>query len=360
MARIQVSPLSQEPFDVVMEGGSLRAVGNELAAMQSYDQVLVISDAQVASLYLPMVQDSLAEAGFKVSSIQLPTGNQARSTDCIVEVWSGMADCSLTERSAIVALGGSVVCDVAGFVASTYKQGIAVVYIPTTLHAMVQTSLAGRVSIDLETYRGVVAIASSPVKVLMDTDVLKTLPEPSWESGLTEVVKLSILDSEGFFFWLGHYAQRILSHDIVLILEVLDRCVKYQARRTPGEESELIFGEPLAQALINCPETTCTKAQALAQGMRFDVRLAAGLAGGQVSLLQELDDLLSISNLEHLSCTATVDDLLAEMKRSALCLTNDSATLIRFALPSGCGVVDERYIDEPTLRRYLEAWLKSL
>ena len=132
MTRIVVDIPGEAPYDVLVASGCLESLGAQLRKLDSNPRALVVTDSEVASLYLQEVKDSLEAQGYLVSVITVPSGETAKSVDCASEIWSAMAQCGLSRDSLVVALGGGVVGDLAGFTGSTFMRGLRIVQVPTT------------------------------------------------------------------------------------------------------------------------------------------------------------------------------------------------------------------------------------
>ena len=182
--------------------GGLGAHVAALPALASVRRALVVTDGNVAPLYAARTKESLAQAGFRVSDIVVPAGEESKSLEVAGEVWEAMAALALGRDSVVVALGGGVVGDLAGFAASTYMRGVPVVQVPTTLLAMVDSSVGGKTGVNLEAGKNLVGTFKQPAYVCADTATLATLDEREWACGCAEIAKSAVIDSDDFFFWL--------------------------------------------------------------------------------------------------------------------------------------------------------------
>ena len=179
--------------------GDARRIGPLLAQLAPAANVVLISDANVHSLHGPAVADSLANSGAKVDTIVVEPGEQAKCAAVAESLWRQLLELGADRKTVVVALGGGVVGDLAGFVAATYARGLGLLQIPTTLLAQVDSSVGGKVGINLPGAKNMVGAFWQPLGVLIDTDTLTTLPRREYVSGLAEVVKYGvILDAEFF------------------------------------------------------------------------------------------------------------------------------------------------------------------
>ena len=166
----------------------------------------MITDSNVGPLYLARCKASLSGAGFKVSDIAVPAGESSKSLEVAGEIWRAMAQLDLGRDCVVIALGGGVVGDLAGFVASTFMRGVPIVQVPTTLLAMVDSSVGGKTAANLPEGKNLVGTFYQPSVVCADTSTLETLPHREWVCGCGEVAKSAIIDSDEFFFWLSDHA----------------------------------------------------------------------------------------------------------------------------------------------------------
>ena len=169
----------EQDYAVRIGSGVIAKLGQNLREIDRFSasrDVLVITDSNVGPLYLAHVKASLANAGFKSADITVPAGEDTKAVEVAAEIWSAMAQLSFGRDCLVVALGGGVVGDLAGFVASTYMRGVPVVQVPTTLLAMVDSSVGGKTVVNLPEGKNLVGTFYQPKAVLMDTMFLTSLP----------------------------------------------------------------------------------------------------------------------------------------------------------------------------------------
>lgn len=316
-------------YAVRIGSGVIGKLGQNLREIERFARardVLVITDSNVGPLYLAKVKASLANAGFKAADVAVPAGEDTKAVDVAAEIWSAMAQLSFGRDCLVVALGGGVVGDLAGFVASTYMRGVPVVQVPTTLLAMVDSSVGGKTAVNLPEGKNLVGTFFQPSFVCADTDTLETLPEREWRCGCAEVAKSAVIDSDDFFFWLLEHAEAMAARDADVAAEAIQRCVVFKAGVVAQDKTEsagvrecLNYGHTLGHAIEACTGYgTFSHGAAVAEGMRFAVRLAASVLGdaqGAVAEFAEAQgDLLDTLGLPPLNYEAAPRDLLAAMK----------------------------------------------
>ena len=251
--------------------------------------LLVLTDSNVGPLYLEEAKSSLRAAGFRVSDIVVPAGEDSKSLAVAGEIWSAMASLGLTRDCAVVALGGGVVGDLAGFVASTYMRGIPFVQVPTSLLAMVDSSVGGKTGVNLPEGKNLVGTFKQPAYVCASTAVLATLDDREWACGCAEIAKASVIDSDEFFFWMMDHASALEARDPVVVTEAIARSVVFKANVVAEDKTEsrgvrecLNYGHTLGHAVeALAGYGTFSHGAAVAEGMRFAARLGVD-AGGYV------------------------------------------------------------------------------
>ncbi|MBQ9000780.1 MAG: 3-dehydroquinate synthase, partial [Eggerthellaceae bacterium] len=249
----------ERDYAVRIGGGVIATLGQNLREVEGLARArdaLVITDANVAPLYLAQVKASLSQAGFKVADIAVPAGEDTKSIEVAAEIWQAMAELAFGRDCLVVALGGGVVGDLAGFVASTYMRGVRVVQVPTTLLAMVDSSVGGKTAVNLPQGKNLVGTFYQPSFVCADTDTLATLPEREWRCGCAEVAKSAVIDSDDFFFWLSDHAAELAERGAEVAAEAVKRCIVFKAGVVARDKTEsagvrecLNYGHTLGHAI---------------------------------------------------------------------------------------------------------------
>jgi 3-dehydroquinate synthase len=250
-------PLGNRSYDIRIGGGLLARLGAECAKLSLGRRCAIISDTNVAPRYAKAAERSLRAAGFEPFLITVPAGETAKSLKSVEACYNQLAEHRLERASFIVALGGGVVGDLAGFVAATYLRGIAFVQVPTTLLAQVDSSVGGKVGVNLKAGKNLVGAFHQPRLVLCDLDALKTLPEREFRAGLAEVIKYGIIYDAGLFRQLEREMPRLLKKDTRILASVIARCCEIKAEVVGQDETEsglraiLNFGHTIGHALEN-------------------------------------------------------------------------------------------------------------
>ena len=260
-------------YDILIQRGLLERTGQLCkAALPRARKLAVVTDANVGPLYAHKVKASLDQAGFAVQVITLPAGEQTKCVENLSALWESFTAFGLTRTDAVVALGGGVIGDLAGFAAATVLRGVDFVQIPTTLLAQVDSSVGGKVAIDLHSGKNLAGAFWQPRLVLMDPDVLNTLDHKTFADGMAEVVKYGCIRSEEFFVFLEQHPSRaeIMEHIEHVLYTCCDlkRDVVVADERDTGVRMLLNFGHTLGHAYeLAGNYAVWTHGQAVAAGM---------------------------------------------------------------------------------------------
>ena len=190
---------ASKSYDILIERGILDRAGEEIKTVCGAGEALIVSDDTVWDLYGETVLASMQKAGFDVTSFTFPHGEQSKNLSVYADILNALAARHLSRKGLVVALGGGVVGDMAGFAAATYLRGVRFVQIPTTLLSQVDSSVGGKTAVDLPAGKNLVGAFCQPSLVLCDPHVLSTLPDPVFYDGCAEVIKAAMLKSHAFF-----------------------------------------------------------------------------------------------------------------------------------------------------------------
>ena len=263
--------------------------------------VLIVSNEVVAPLYLQRIRETLAASPtrFEVSSLLLPDGEAHKTLESCAHVFAALAELKASRDATIVALGGGVIGDLAGFAAACWMRGIAFVQVPTTLLAMVDSSVGGKTAVDLPAGKNLVGAFHQPRAVVIDTDTLSTLPERELRAGFAEVIKYGALGDAAFFAWLETHAQALLAREPAALSEAIAHCCTQKAgivardETEQGERALLNFGHTFGHALETLTGYgTLLHGEAIAIGMMLAARLSAQLGLAQAADAARLEALL--------------------------------------------------------------------
>ena len=270
-------------YDILIERGLLSQAGERVrAVLPRAAKIAVVTDSNVEPLYAKAVIPSLEQAGFETALFIIPAGEESKNAAMLARLWEQFMDFGLTRTDAVIALGGGVVGDLAGFAAATVLRGVAFVQIPTTLLAQVDSSVGGKVAVDLEHGKNLAGAFYQPRLVLMDPDVLDTLPLPVFMAGMAEVVKYGCIWNADFFeFLTARPSREKLTADIEHVLYTccdIKRQVVMEDERDTGLRMILNFGHTLGHAYeLAGHYTEWSHGEAVAAGMCAAAKLGAAL-----------------------------------------------------------------------------------
>jgi len=255
--RIVQVPLGNRSYFIKVGGGLLPRLGAECAQLKLGQRCAVITDANVAKHFAKAALKSLSASGFQPVLVTVPAGEKSKRLAVVEKCHEQLAAHRLERKSFIVALGGGVVGDLAGFVAATYLRGIPFVQVPTTLLAQVDSSVGGKTGVNLRAGKNLVGAFYQPQLVLCDLDALKTLPKREFISGLAEIIKYGIIYDAVLFAQLERNLPKLLQRDPATLRSVIARCCEIKADVVGQDETEsglraiLNFGHTLGHAIEN-------------------------------------------------------------------------------------------------------------
>ena len=364
--KVVVNIPGEVPYDVRIGDAVLEGLGTSLKrlpAVADAPHLLILTDTNVAPLYLDAAKASLKIAGFRASDVVVPAGEEAKSVAVAGEVWNAMAALGLTRDCAVVALGGGVVGDLAGFVASTYMRGIPFVQVPTTLLAMVDSSVGGKTGVNLEAGKNLVGTFKQPAYVASCTTTLATLDEREWACGCAEIAKAAVIDSDEFFFWMMDHAEAMVARADAVVAEAIARSVVFKANVVAADKTEsrgvrecLNYGHTLGHAVEALAGFgTFSHGAAVAEGMRFAARLGADVVGTPPELVEAQGELLDGLGLPSLAWSAPAEEMLAAMKRDK----KTRGGQVRFVMPRDIGAWELVGVDDAVILEHLRVWEAS-
>src|SRR5580700_8966385 len=254
MRTVNVS-LGSRSYPIFIGEKILADLGRHCAELQLGRRCVIISDKNVAPLYAAKASASLRKAGFEPMLVTTPAGETSKSLKVFQTCCDQLAGHRLERKSFIVALGGGVVGDLAGFVAAAYLRGIAFVQAPTTLLAQVDSSVGGKVGVNLAAGKNLVGAFHQPRLVLCDLAALRTLPPREFRAGLAEVIKYGIIYDAALFARLERDLPKLLRRDGEVLAEVVARCCEIKAEVVGQDETEtglraiLNFGHTIGHAI---------------------------------------------------------------------------------------------------------------
>lgn len=237
------------PYNIYIEHGIIKNAGKYVRSVSKAIRAVIISDSNVAPIYAGVVEASLKENGFETSLFVFEAGEERKRLSTIEKMYSCFFEHNITRTDIIVALGGGVTGDMAGFAAASYLRGIDFVQIPTSLLSQVDSSVGGKTGVDLQTGKNLVGAFWQPKVVLIDPDTLNTLPSKFFNDGMGEVIKYGCIRSSSLFDRLEKENAKEIVDDIIYESVSIKRDVVEQDERDTGERAVLNFGHTFGHAL---------------------------------------------------------------------------------------------------------------
>ncbi|HYE44793.1 MAG TPA: 3-dehydroquinate synthase [Caulobacter sp.] len=238
MSQIVPVALGGRSYEVVIGPGLIDQAGSRIAPFLKRGRTAVVADRTVAELHAGRLVSSLAHAGIEAALLTIPPGEASKSFEGLADLSDRLLALELDRGDLIVALGGGVVGDLAGFAAAIYKRGIDFIQVPTTLLAQVDSSVGGKTAIDTPRGKNLIGAFHQPRLVLADLGVLGTLPDREMACGMAEVIKYGLLGDAGFFAWLEENAAAALAREPAALAEAVRRSVAMKAEIVAEDEKE--------------------------------------------------------------------------------------------------------------------------
>ena len=245
--------LKENSYNILIEKGLLNKLGEELKNIYFGEKIFIITDENVDKYYGSEVKDELDKIGYKTRKMVLAPGEKTKSFSTLPSIYNELLDFKLTRKELIITLGGGVIGDLGGFVASTFLRGVSFIQIPTSLLAQVDSSVGGKVAVDLEKGKNLVGSFYQPKAVFIDPDVLNTLPEKFYKDGMAEVIKYGCIKDRDFFYMLKSLKSReeVMNNieDILYKCCYIKKSVVERDEKDLGERMLLNFGHTLGHAI---------------------------------------------------------------------------------------------------------------
>ena len=358
MAATRVEVPVAPPYPVVV--GSAPDLGAAISGVLEPGIGVILADANVGQLHGPSVRRALEEAGWLIADVvEIPAGEQSKSLAVYAEVVRTLATSGMTRDGTLFALGGGVVGDVGGFVAATYMRGIDLVQLPTSLLAMVDSAVGGKVGLDLPEGKNLVGSFLQPRIVVANLDWLQTLPAKELSRGLAEVIKMGLLSGGDYFDDLRRTGEA-RAGDVDALQTLITHSVRFKARVVAEDELEtgrraiLNYGHTIGHALESAAGYALPHGEAVSVGMVAAAHLSREKFGADLVGLHE--DLLQAAGLPLTVPEVKVETVLSAMGRDKKRRARDASGAYRFVLLEDVGKPAWGVpVDEGDARRAVEA-----
>jgi 3-dehydroquinate synthase len=351
--------LGRRGYPIHIGAGTLREAGRLLAPHLPAPRAVIISNPTVATLWHAPLRESLVASGIAVDTLLIPDGETHKNWATLGDVLTRLLEQKVERATTVVALGGGVVGDIAGFAAAIYQRGIPFVQIPTTLLAQVDSSVGGKTGVNHPMGKNMIGAFHQPRVVVIDTDCLATLPAREVSAGLAEVVKHGAIRDLDFFEWLEANMDRLVARDATAFTHAVAECCRIKAavvaadERESGERALLNFGHTFGHAIeAGVGYGEWLHGEAVAVGMVLATRLSRRVTGLAAEDVDRMSRLLERARLPVLPPPIPYDrwvDLIARDKKA----TGGAVRFVllealgRATLRSGIGDTDLRAVIAP-------------
>lgn len=357
MARLRVE-LGRRSYNIIISKGVLGEFGSFMQEKITGNKTLLVTNKTVSSLYGDRVTNSLEAAGFKVVTAVIGEGEEYKNLTTAEKLYDMAFNHELDRQCPIIALGGGVVGDITGFVASTYLRGVPFIQAPTTLLAQVDSSVGGKVAVNHPRGKNIIGAFYQPALVLADTETLDTLPAREVRSGLAEVIKYGAIDGEDFLDWLEERIEDLFGLDGDALAQAVAVSCRIKARVVAEDETEqgrraiLNFGHTVGHAIEALTGyTRFTHGEAVGIGMVAASQLAVNLRLLPSGEAMRLAKLIKRAGLPtEIPPGLSTDALLESIRRDKKVLDGK----LTFVLPVAAGRVEiVRDVPEEAVREVL-------
>jgi len=333
--------LGSNSYEICVGSGLLMQAGQQLKEMGCSGRLVIITDSVVRSLYADILEQRLASEGFEVIILEVPEGEEQKSLDTAGKLYEELTSAYAERATPIIALGGGVIGDLAGFVAATYLRGVPLVQVPTTLLAQSDSSIGGKVAVDHGQLKNMIGAFYQPRLVISDIATLKTLSSRALSNGLAEIIKHAVIRDKEFFTYLERNLEQIKSLEEGLLEETVFRSAQIKAKvveedeRDSGLRNILNYGHTIGHAIESNSGFRVWHGEAVALGMLAEGRISVKLGMFDKDELDRLKQLIQRAGLPVEIPELEVDRLARIMQHDKKVLKGE----IRFVLPKSIGNV---------------------
>ena len=358
MRSIEVN-LPLNSYEIRIGGGLLEQIPGCLKELGFKDRAVLITNPIVNELYGKQLIESLKSGGFKVTVLEVPDGEEEKSLERAGKLYTELSEVKAERLTPVLALGGGVIGDLAGFVAATYMRGLPLIHIPTTLLAQVDSSIGGKVAVNHGHLKNMIGAFYQPRLVISDTSTLKTLPEKELGNGFAEIIKYGVIRDKELFSLIENNMEALKALDESLIEEVVARCAGIKAEVVTQDEKDtglrniLNYGHTVGHGIEAVSEFRLSHGYGVAIGM-----VAAGMISQRMGALPqiEMERIRAVIEKAGLPTTVSgmdIEEILEAMKHDK----KISGGKLKFILAEKIGEV---FISDQVSAQTLEQVLKEL
>jgi len=338
MRKIKVE-LGSNSYEMRVGAGLLARTGLWLKEKGFSGKAVIITDTTVKDLYGDALSQGLTNAGFKVTTLAVPAGEEQKSLETAGILYHELTSAHAERTTPILALGGGVIGDLAGFVAATYMRGVPLIQIPTTLLAQVDSSIGGKVAVDHGQLKNTIGVFYQPRLVISDTDTLKTLPATELANGLAEVIKSAAIRNKVFFSYLESILKRKKSLDVAVLEEIVFQTARIKAEIVEKDEKDLglrgilNYGHTIGHAVESASDFQLQHGKAVAIGMTAAARISNRLGILDENEVVRLKNIIEKAGLPTEMPNLKIEDIFSAMKHDKKVLQDK----VRFVLLKSIG-----------------------
>lgn len=319
MKKIKVE-LGSNSYEIRIGSGLLTRTGLWLKEKGFSGKAAIITDATVKGLYGDALNQSLTDAGFAVTTLEVPVGEEQKSLETAGRLYHELSSSYVERTTPVLALGGGVIGDLAGFVAATYMRGVPLIQIPTTLLAQVDSSIGGKTAVDHGQLKNAIGVFYQPKLVIADINTLRTLPEAELANGLAEVVKSAAIRNRNFFSFLESNIDSAKSLDVAILEKIVFETAHIKAEVVAQDEKDLglrsllNYGHTIGHALETASNFQLQHGQAVAIGMIAAARISSRMGILDKSDVIRLTNVIRKAGLSIEMPDLNIEDIISAMK----------------------------------------------
>ena len=331
--------LGSNSYEMRVGDGLLARTGLWLKEKGFSGKAVIITDTTVKDLYGDALSQGLTNAGFKVTTLEVPAGEEQKSLETAGRLYHELTSAHAERTTPILALGGGVIGDLAGFVAATYMRGVPLIQIPTTLLAQVDSSIGGKVAVDHGQLKNTIGVFYQPELVISDIDTLKTLPATELANGLAEVIKSAAIRNKVFFSYLESTLERIKSLDVAVLEEIVFQTARIKAEIVEKDEKDLglrgilNYGHTIGHAIESASDFQLQHGKAVAIGMTAAARISNRIGILDGNEVVRLKNIIEKAGLPTEMPDLKMEDIISAMKHDKKVLQDK----VRFVLLKSIG-----------------------
>ena len=339
--KVNLDKKSRSSYEIRIGRDIIDRIALILAKNHKAGRYAVITDDCVGSLYGKKILTSLVDVGLNVNLIEFPAGEANKNINTVLHVAEKLLQAGADRETFLIALGGGVVGDVTGFIASVYMRSVPYIQIPTTLVAQVDSSIGGKTAVDLPQGKNLMGTFYQPCAVFTDLSFLETLPEKEFNNGLAEIIKYGIIDDEKMFHTMENNMEAIKLKDPKLVLNIVEACCRIKKSIVEIDEKDqglrhiLNFGHTLGHALETMSQYTITHGEGVALGMIAAARLSEKMGYLESNEAKRIEALIREAGLPcKIPETFFADNIIAALQMDK----KKKGDIIRFVLLKKIGM----------------------